>query len=93
MSRLVSAWKDKIETLGHEFYYKTYTKKILEIFNDGPIPSSQKEAKEKGLRVSFKDFITWISRGNQDADNHWTPISHVCNGETTIISGILCHTA
>ena len=46
-----------------------------------PIPSTQKEAFEKGLTVSFKEFITWISRGiNCQADEHWTPITKVCNG-------------
>ena len=56
MSRLVSAWNFQVG--------KIKSKKILEIFNDGPIPSSQKAAKEEGFRLSFKDFITWISRGN-----------------------------
>ena len=45
-----------------------------------PIPSTQKEAFEQGLTVSFKEFITWISRGFYQADEHWTPITKVCNG-------------
>ena len=32
----------------------------------------------KGFRVSFKQFITWITEGNSEADEHWTPAYLLC---------------
>ena len=83
MSRLVSAWKDKIDRVyGHQYYYKKFTRHILAKFNPGvPIPAIQKDAADKGLKVSFKQFLTWISQGGfHKADTHWTPVSFACNG-------------
>ena len=82
MSRLVSAWKDKIDRIyGHAYYYNHFTKNILAMFHPKtPIPSTQKKAFDLGLTVSFKEFITWISRGFHQADEHWTPITKACNG-------------
>jgi len=81
MSRLVSAWKDKIDRIyGHQYYFNKFTKNILKIFHpDLPILETQKEAADLGLKVSFKQFVTWISRGNYKADSHWTPITQACN--------------
>ena len=82
LTRLVSAWKDKIDRVyGHEYYYNHFTKNILAMFHPKtPIPSTQKEAFDQGLTVTFKEFITWISRGFHQADQHWTPITKACNG-------------
>ena len=62
LTRLVSAWKDKIDRVyGHEYYYNHFTKNILAMFHPKtPIPSIQKEAFDEGLTVTFKEFITWI---------------------------------
>ena len=82
MNRLVSAWKDKIDRVyGHEYYYNHFTKNILAMFHPKTrIPSTQKEAFDEGLTVTFKEFITWISRGFHLAEEHWTPITKACNG-------------
>jgi len=87
MSRLVSAWKDKIDRIyGHAYYYNHFTKNILAMFNPKtPIPSTQKKAFDQGLTVTFKEFITWISRGFHHADEHWTPITQACNGYFLVI--------
>ena len=66
MSRLVSAWKDKIaRSEGREFFYTRYTKKIIEKYlGINPAPGTEQEAADRGISVDFTNFAKWVADGN-----------------------------
>ena len=62
MSRLVSAWRDKIENLSpnRQFYYDKFTSNILRINNPGrKIPEKAVDALELGNRLIYV-VITFV---------------------------------
>ena len=66
MSRLVSAWKDRIaRPENREYYYTRFTKKIIEKYlGVNPAPSTQQEAADRGISVDFTSFAKWVADGN-----------------------------
>ena len=66
MSRLVSAWKDKIaRSEGRAYYYNLYTKQIIEKYlGIRPAPQSETEAAERGISVDFPTFAKWVADGH-----------------------------
>lgn len=83
MSRLVSAWKDKIYRSEQRTFYYRKLKAAYRISGENSPKcssyASSEEAWNQGCRLEFKDFVTWISRGNQFTDEHWSPASTVCS--------------
>jgi len=80
MSRLVSAWKDKIyRGSDRTFYYR----KVKTAWSSTNRPNcanhpTSEAAWNAGCRLEFKDFVSWVARGNQAADEHWRPAGDVC---------------
>ena len=80
MSRLVSAWKDKIyRTQDRDFYYERYTKEIIRTMLRRTAPATAAEAKKQGIKIDFKTFVNWIVKGNADRDEHWAPAHRICS--------------
>jgi hypothetical protein len=80
MSRLVSAWKNKIANFNLQFYYQKAGRNILKrkYGKNEPIPLQGTDAAAKGMTIDFKDFIEFIASGQYRLDEHWYPIVSLC---------------
>ena len=81
MSRLVSAWKDKINrTEGRDFFYQKYSKEIIRSAYHVRPPKDAAHAVQQGLTISFKTFVQWLIKGqNVQLDEHWAPATSICS--------------
>lgn len=81
--RLISAYKDKLES-ANQIYYETIGVEILRKFgNVSNLPASVQKAHEDGIVPSFHDFIQYIlslpAENDSMFDEHWRQTVHLCH--------------
>jgi len=75
--RIISAYRNKFNEI--EAFYKTYGKKINEIFHPKRLHQNY-EGKVIGDDIAFLDFIKYLNEGVEliDMNEHWMPMSLLC---------------
>ncbi|KAK2846103.1 hypothetical protein Q7C36_010957 [Tachysurus vachellii] len=81
--RLISAYKDKLQS-PNQIYYERIGIQILKQFgNVSNPPASVKQANAQGIVPSFSDFIQYIlslpARDYAKFDEHWKQTVHMCH--------------
>ncbi|XP_069938020.1 carbohydrate sulfotransferase 11-like [Cherax quadricarinatus] len=74
--RLLSAYRDKLEGTGEEFYIKNYAYDIAKTYRqDGGDTNISKP----GNGLTFSEFVSYVSDRPKDGfDEHWRPYTQLC---------------
>ena len=62
------------------FYYDKIGKSILRKKHGtgSAIPSTAQEARDRGFEINFEDFVDYIVNDKYKTDEHWHPITSLC---------------